>query len=220
MNRTTYHPGPYADGVFDGLSAWMPGEPSPTPDQLAPPPVGRPAQWRGTLRRARTAEGPRGVAIRTSVALRYVGYVFTILLGATLANAAFAGTAWRLAGTLVLFSSSLMCVTAAGGTLFMPHKRSEIIEDLRHFMFQLSLIPATGIAGFDWVVRSYGADPRNQDNFLGLLQNSLPLLYAFTVFIPAIVFVKAVAGRRHLERTQQDDEEAMNTWTRQDWFVR
>lgn len=215
-----YRPGPYADGVFDGLGTWGAGTPSPTPDRLTPTQYARPARWSGTLRNVRATEGPRGVAVRTSVGLRYGGYLLTILLCAGIAHASFAGTAWRLGGTLVLFSSALMVMTAAAGTVFMPHKRSEIVEDLRHFLFQLSILPASGIAAFDWVIRSYTQDPRNQDNFLGLLQNSLPLMYAFTVFIPAIVFLKAVAGRRSLERSQQDDEEALNTWTRQDWYVR
>lgn len=178
------------------------------------------ASWRGTLRRARQAEGPRGVALRWSVLLRYFGYLSVIIVCSAVANAAFAGTPWRMGGTLVLFASCMMTVTASLGCMFMPYKRYEILEDWRHFMFQVSVLPATGIAMFQWVMRAYTANPLNQDNFLGLLSNALPMLFAFTVFIPSVVFVKAVAGRRVLERSQQDDQELIETWTRQDHLMR
>lgn len=177
------------------------------------------ATWRHTLRRARRAEGPRGVALRYSVALRYLGYLLTIVVCSAIANAAYANTAWRLAGTLVLFSAALMSVTAALGAMFVPQKRVQIVEDYRHFLFQVSMLPATGIAVFQWVMRAYTANPAHQDNFLGLLSNTLPLMFAFTVFFPAIVFVKAVAGRRMLDRSQQDDQELLQTWTRQDRYM-
>jgi len=178
------------------------------------------ASWRHILRRARRAEGPRGVALRWSVLLRYVGYLCVIVLCSAVAHASFAGTPWRMGGTLVLFASACMAVTATLGTMFIPYKRTEIVEDFRHFLFQVSILPATGIAVFQWVMRAYTADPRNQDNFLGLLENALPMLFAFTVFVPAVVFVKAVAGRRMLDRSQQDDQELMETWTRQDHLMR
>jgi len=151
--------------------------------------------------------------------MRYAGYLLTIIICAAVANASFAGTPWSMAGTLILFSAACMSVTAALGTLFIPQKRPEIVEEFRHFLFQISMLPATGIAVFQWVLKAYSADPRNQDNFLGLLHNALPLLFAFTVFVPAIVFVKAVAGRRMLDRSQQDDQELMETWTRQDHLM-
>jgi hypothetical protein len=175
--------------------------------------------WRRTWRRVGEIEGKRGKAIRLSVAVRYVVYLLTVLAVAAVANASFGGTAWRLAGTLVLFSAAAMTVTAALGTMLVPHKRDDIVEDFRHFLFQVSLLPAAGIAVFQWVLRVYTDNPLNQDNFLNLLNNTLPLLFAFTVFVPAIVFIKAVAGRRMLDRTQQDDQELMQTWTRQDMFM-
>jgi hypothetical protein len=155
-----------------------------------------------------------------AVLLRYLGYLVVIVLCSAVAHASFAGTPWRMGGTLVLFSSACMAVTAALGTMFIPHKRTEIVEDFRHFLFQVAILPATGIAAFQWVMRAYTADPRHQDNFLGLLQNSLPMLFAFSVFVPAVVFIKAVAGRRTLDRSQQDDQELMETWTRQDHLMR
>lgn len=175
--------------------------------------------WKQTWKRVGEVEGARGKAIRYSVAFKHAGYLLLIIICAAIANASFGGTAWRLAGTLVLFSGAAMTVTAALGMIFIPHKRTNIGEDYRHFLFQVSLFPATGIAVFQWVLKSYTANPQNQDNFLGLLTNTLPLLFAFTVFVPAIVFIKAVAGRRMLDRTQQDDQELMQTWTRQDTFM-
>lgn len=175
--------------------------------------------WRRTWKRVGEIEGPRGKAIRLSVATRYVAYLLVVLGVAAIAHASFAGTAWRLSGTLVLFSAAAMTVTAALGTMLVPHKRDHIVEDYRHFLFQVSLLPSAGIAAFQWVLRLYTDNPMNQDNFLNLLNNSLPLLFAFTIFVPAIVFIKAVAGRRMLDRTQQDDEELMQTWTRQDMFM-
>jgi hypothetical protein len=177
------------------------------------------ASWRGTLSRVRRVEGSRGVAIRYSVGLRYVGYFLVIIACSVIGNASFSGTAWQMAGTLMLFSAAAMTLTATLGAMFIPQKRTEIVEDFRHFLFQIALLPATGIAIFQWVLSSYSEDPRHQDNFLGLLSNSLPLLFAFTVFVPAIVFVKAVAGRRMLDRTQQDDQELMQAWTRQDKYM-
>lgn len=177
------------------------------------------ASWRGTLRRARHSEGSRGVALRYSVGMRYVGYLVVIIICSAIANAAYSGTAWRMAGTLMLFTACAMSVTAALGAMFIPQKRSEIVEDFRHFLFQVAILPATGIAVFQWVMHAYTANPQNQDNFLGLLSNSLPLLFAFTCFVPAIVFVKAVAGRRLLDRSQQDDQELLQTWTRQDRYM-
>lgn len=181
---------------------------------------GKTASWRGTFRRARAAEGPRGIAVRWSVGLRYIGYMVTIIVCSAIGNAAFAGTAWHMAGSLMLFSAAVMTLTAALGCMFIPYKRTEIVEDFRHFLFQVSLLPATGLAVFQWVMIAYNQDPRNADGFLSLLGNSLPLLYGFTVFVPAVVFVKAVAGRRALDRSQQDDQELLQTWTRQDMFMR
>jgi hypothetical protein len=172
--------------------------------------------WRATAARIRAVEGERGMAVRWSVGLRYLAYVGLIIACVAIATATFQGTAWAMGGTLMLFSAATMCVTAALGSLFMPQKRVEIGEELKHFLFQISVLPGTGIAVFIWVMNSYTADPAHQDNFLGLLHNSLPILYAFTVFFPALVFIKAVAGRRTLDRTQQDDSELMATWTRQD----
>jgi hypothetical protein len=172
--------------------------------------------WRQTAARVRAVEGERGMAVRWSVGLRYLAYVGLIITCVAVTNATFRGTAWSMGGTLMLFSAAVMCVTAALGSMFMPQKRVEIAEELKHFLFQISVLPGTGIAVFIWVMNGYMSNPQNQDNFLGLLHNSLPILYAFTVFFPAIVFIKAVAGRRTLDRTQQDDSELMATWTRQD----
>lgn len=177
------------------------------------------AAWRQTVQRVVAVEGPRGIAIRWSVAFRYLTYLAVIGLCAALVHHSFAGTAWESSSTLLLFSASLQAMTAALGCAFMPQDRPEIVQDFRHFLFQIALLPATAIAMFDWVLRAYMSDPRNNDNFLGLMANSLPIIFAFTLFTPAIIFVKAVAGRRTLSRTQQDDAEMMQTWTRQDPYL-
>lgn len=176
--------------------------------------------WRNTLARVKRVEGERGIAVRTSVFVRYAAYVGVLLLCIAITHATFRGTAWSMGGTLMLVSAAIMCTSAALGTMFLPQKRAEIVEELRHFLFQISVIPGTAIALFIWVMNAYVSSDGQGDNFMGLLHNALPILYAFTVFFPALIYVKAVAGRRVLDRTQQDDQELMSTWTRQDRWIR
>jgi hypothetical protein len=178
------------------------------------------SQWRATLERIRRVEGPRGYAVRGSVAFKWAAQVLFVLIAAAICHAAFAGTSYSSMGTLVLFSAAVMAVTAAIGTMFIPHKRPEIIEEFRHVLFHLCLAPAVALSGFTWVMGEYLSDPRNGDAALNSIQGYLPIICLFTVVAPAFVLVKMVSGRRHLDRSSQDDAELMSTWTRQDRWVR
>lgn len=176
-------------------------------------------QWRGTLARIRRVEGPRGIAVRGSVAFKWATHVLWVVLAAAICHAAFSGTSYSSMGTLVLFSAAVMAVTAALGTMFIPHKRPEIIEEFRHVLFHLCLAPSVCLAGFNWVMGSYLSDARNGDAALNSIHGYLPVICLFTVLAPALVLVKMVSGRRHLDRSSQDDAELMSTWTRQDRWV-
>jgi hypothetical protein len=176
--------------------------------------------WSATMARVRRVEGPRGTAIRVTVVLRWLAHVFAVILAAGIMHAAFAETSFHAMGTLMMFSAAVMAVTGALGTMFIPTKRPEIIEEFRHCLFHLCLAPAVALAAFSWVLDSYIGDARNGDQALSSIGHYLPMLCAFTVLAPAVVFVKMVSGRRHLDRSAADDAEMMATWTRQDRWVR
>lgn len=176
-------------------------------------------QWRTTIERVRRVEGPRGIAVRGSVAFKWATHVLWVVLSAAILHAAFSGTAYASMGTLLLFSAAVMAVTAALGTMFIPHKRPEIIEEFRHVLFHLCLAPAVSIAAFSWAMGSYLSDPRNGDAAVNSIHGYMPLMCLFAVLGPALVLVKMVSGRRHLDRSSQDDAEMMATWTRQDRYV-
>ena len=134
-------------------------------------------------------------------------------------RAVFTDTSWALASRLMLVSAAVMVITAVIGSWFFPDKRPELTEQLRHFLFQIMLLPSTAVAGILWLMRTFGTNPDTQDHFLGLLHNSLPIIFLFTVVIPAVIFVKMVASLPFLDRSRVDDEEAIRRWMRQDPYV-
>jgi hypothetical protein len=176
--------------------------------------------WRRTWRQALNVEGARARTIRVSVAVRYVWYLLVVLGVTAVISTLFADSRYSMAGVLVLFASTTILFTGAVGTMFMPHQRPELVEEVRHYLFQLMLFPALAVAVLVQVIHSYTQDPQRSDGFFDLLAWSLPIMFMVTVVLPPIIFVKAVAGRRHLERSQRDDEEAMAGWSRQDWHQR
>ena len=53
----------------------------------------------------------------------------------------------HLAGGATFGAATVMLVVAAVGTALYPTHRQTIIDQLRHYMFGLTLFPATGLAG-------------------------------------------------------------------------
>lgn len=173
--------------------------------------------WRATFARVFEVEGERGLALRYSVVARYAAYLGVILACCGLAHFAFVGTTYSSAGIILLFCSTTMVVAAAAGTMFMPHRRDKVITDLRTFLFSGVLFPTAAESVFAWVLRT---SSNGTDGFMGLLQTALPVMFMANTVIPALVFLKTVAGQRALERTQSSDAEMMATWTRQDDWQR
>lgn len=173
--------------------------------------------WRATAARVRHVEGPRGLALRWSVALRYLAYLGVIIGCTAIIGAAFAGTRWSYGAPIVLFSAAVMLGTAALGTMFLADRRPKILEELRKFLFQMLLFPSTSIALGHWFLRRYTSDPGAQNDFLGLLDTYLPVFFLLPALLSCIVFVRMISGLRYLDRSQADAEEALNTWSRQDF---
>jgi hypothetical protein len=176
--------------------------------------------WRATISRVRHVEGPRGVAVRWSVGLRYLAYLGVVVGCSALVDFAFAGTRWSYGGTIMLFSAAGMLLTASLGTMFMPDRRAEVLDELRRFLFQMLLFPSTAIALAHWFLRRFTTDPGQRNDFLQLLDSYLPVFFLLPAVLSLIVFVKAISGFRVLNKSRQDSEEMMNTWTRQDWHQR
>lgn len=175
------------------------------------------ASWRSTAARVRHVEGPRGMALRWSIGLRYLAYLGVIIGCSAVIGAAFAGTRWAYGGSIVLFSAAGMLATATLGTMFLPDRRTEVLEEMRKFLFQMLLFPSTAIALGHWFLRSYTSDPGTQNDFLSLLDTYLPMFFLLPALLSLIVFVKMIVGMRYLDRSQSDAEELLNTWSRQDY---
>lgn len=210
--RRRGHVPAYAADPVDGVQ-W--GAEWPGGEAAAPP---RPGTLRAMVDNVRATEGDRGLAARKALAFKYAAYAATIAVCVGVVNAAFAGTSWASAPKILAVAVTVITVTAAAGTVFASADRPDIIDQFRHYLFGLTLFPATGIAIFSAAMRSYSADPSNGDNFIGLLSNSLPMIYAFTAFAPALVFVKVIAGMRTINRSTLDDQETIAAYTRQDGY--
>lgn len=228
---TDLDPSPFRDPTGAPTGAPVVGEPTPRfptgPDgeqlHLIGPAAWKAAtqanlrSWRATAARVRHVEGPRGMALRWSIGLRYLAHLGVIIVCSAVINAAFAGTRWSYGGSIVLFSAAAMCVTAAFGTMFLADRRTEILEELRKFLFQMLLFPSTALALGHWFLRRYTSDPGTQNDFLSLLDTYLPMFFLLPALLSLIVFVKMIAGMRFLDRSRSDAEELLNTWSRQDY---
>lgn len=199
-------------GVPQKDPSWQPhhGEPMPGPHRPLPTPM------------VRMVEGLRGISTRTAVYLRYVASFLGVVLCSSLTQWAMSDSGgWRNGGIFMFWSALLMVVTAAVGSWFYANHRNEIIEQLKHYLFGIALIPGTALSLINRAAAGLFASPSGQsDAFLSATANALPLLVFITVVIPAALFVKMVAGMRHLHRSRLDDEEAMLTYTRNDGWMR
>lgn len=161
-------------------------------------------------------EGPRGRSTRAAVAFRYAAYLGTILVCVAATHAAFAAVPGAASGGWwMLASAAFQLIVAVAGTWFFPNKRPEIVEQARHYVFGMTVFPGTGVALFMWATRAM-SDANSTDIFVSSLNRALPYLYFLPVVLPAIIFVKTVAGLRTLNRVQLDDQELLATLTRND----
>lgn len=167
-------------------------------------------------------EGQRGRSVRATIYLRHVTYLLVILICSGATQKMLSTTpSVNNGGMWMLFSATLILLTGAVGGLFYRNHRNEIIEQARHFLFGISLLPGTGIAVLMWATRGVMSSSAASSSVLTTaFQNALPLLFFATVIIPALIFVKVIAGMRNLHRSRLDDQEAMSLWTRQDRYVR
>lgn len=189
--------------------------------ETTPHPPGRTSP-RGVASRLRRVEGPRGYSLRTSVALRYATYLVVLVACCALTQGALDGAPRADGGGRWMFlSSAVMLLSASVGTGFYPNHRNEIIEQVRHFVFGIAVLPGTGLAIIMWAAESFLSSPgATSDPFASTLEVALPIIFFCTVIIPCLVFIKVIAGIRHLHRSRLDDEEMMALYTRQDGHQR
>lgn len=169
--------------------------------------------------RARTQnEGKRGIATRTVVMLRYTAYMFTLILASVLTD-----TLLKMAGTtayggqLMWFSAFLMTIVAVAATVLYPTQRENTIEQYRHYVFGMSVLPGTAIAIIIWALRNVITSPAVADDTLAsLLGFAVPAIFVCTVIIPPIVFVKMITGYHSLHKSSATDTEMVSSVTRQD----
>ena len=164
-----------------------------------------------------TVEGPRAAATRASVYLRYVGYFLAIAIGAGVTSACFAQVPGATSGgEWMLLSISFQLAVATIGSVAFPAKRPEINQQIRGYIFGYTLLPGTGIAIFMWAARHLSTGPTGTDVFVNSLNAALPWLYFLPIILPAVIFLKTVAGMRIINREQMDDQETMRLYTRND----
>ena len=177
-----------------------------------------PAVKRLASRRARRHrnEGLRGVSVRATVVLRYLSYWFIIVLAGAITHYCFKSVPEASSGGIWLMAScAFQLATAAAGSLFAAHRRDEIIEQLRAYVFGYTVVPGLGVAVFMWVARnmvSSGSD----DLFIRTAVSALPWIYFIPVLIPAVIFLRMVAGFRTIDKIGLDDEELLQIYTRND----
>jgi hypothetical protein len=168
-----------------------------------------------------TFEGPRGASVRASVGLRYVSYGLVIILGSVVTGACLASTPGASSGgEWMLLSSAFQLATAVLGSWFVPPKRPEIIQQVRAYVFGYTVLPGTGIAVFMWAASHMTTSSTNPDVFITAIQSALPWIFFLPIILPAVIFMKSVAGMRVLNREQLDDQENMKVLTRNDGYQR
>jgi hypothetical protein len=162
-------------------------------------------------------EGPRGRSTRNAVWLRYLSYFLTIVLAAGITQACFASVQGaQSGGQWLLLSASFQLAVAAIGSFMFSNRRAEIIRQVRSYVFGYTVFPGAGLAIFMWSARHLTAGASANDIFVNTLNNALPWIYFLPVVLPAVIFLKTVAGMRSLRREQLSDQELMRTYKRQD----
>lgn len=167
-----------------------------------------------------TFEGPRGTSIRWSVWLRYAGYFLAIVFCCALTQACFNQVAGaQSGGEWMLLSVGFQLAVAAVGSWAFANRRPEINQQVRSHIFGYTVLPGTGVAIFMWSARHLSSN-NGTDVFVNSLNSALPWIYFLPIILPAIIFLKSVAGMRVIHREQMDDEEIMKTFTRNDRLQR
>jgi len=164
-------------------------------------------------------EGPRGLSTRASVYLRHVAYWFLVIMCSAITHWCFHHVNKYLIGGEMMFALAMLTLAAAAvGTLFYTNQRNEILSQARHYTFGLMLLPGTVLALIIAGAQTLAGPAANasNDQFMAVLLTGLPMVYFATVVIPPILFIKMLAGIRHLHRSKLDDQEMMTLWTRQD----
>ena len=164
-----------------------------------------------------TVEGPRGASTRASVWLRYVAYFVTIVICSGITSACFAQVPGATSGgEWMLLCVAFQLAIASIGSWMFANRRPEINQQVRSYIFGYTLFPGTGIAILMWSARHLTAGPTGTDVFVNSLNSALPWLYFLPIILPAVIFLKTVAGMRMIHREQMDDQEIMRTYTRND----
>jgi hypothetical protein len=174
---------------------------------------------RGIRRRA--TEGPRGASVRAAVWLRYAGYLGLIIICSGITQVCFSKINDAHSGGEWMFLSACfqLCVAAVGSWAF-ANRRPEIIHQMRSYVFGYTVLPGTGIALFMWAASHIAVGPSGTDVFVNSLNTALPWLYFLPIILPCVIFTKAVAGMRTINRETMDDQEIMTTYTRNDEMQR
>lgn len=175
-----------------------------------------PAPHRGT--RIATFEGPRGYSTRAAVFARHAAYLLTIILCSSITHFAMqaAGPYMLDGGTVMLFMSAFTLLVGALATAGYPAHRNQIIEEVRHYVFGLMVLPGTGVATILWVFKGLLSSQANPDAFSRTVDFGLLLVFGTLMVMPPVVFVKLMSGIRTLARSTRDDQEMMSVWSRQD----
>lgn len=166
--------------------------------------------------RRRRNEGLRGVSVRVSVLFRYLTYWFVIVLSGAVAHYCFRSVPEAGSGGIWLMAScTFQLVIAVLGTMFAAHRRTEIIEQLRGFLFGYTIGPGIGVAVFMWVARNFVAGGA-EDLFIRTAVAALPWIYFIPILVPAVIFLRLVAGFKTIDKVGLDDEEILQIYTRND----
>jgi len=166
-----------------------------------------------------TFEGPRGLSMRSSVYLRHVAYFLIIVLCSAVSDFCFRSVGqYAIGGKLMFAMCVLVMMVAAAGTAFYTNQREEIIEQARHYVFGLMLLPGTALALIMWAAQSMAGTSQeaSSDQFMHIMMIGLPMVYFGSVILPPVLFVKMLTGMHNLHRSRLDDEELVAIWTRQD----
>jgi len=188
----------------------------------APDPSAASADPLSRFRLRMYSEGPRSIATRSSVWLRYCVYMLTILGGCLLTHIALnaAGTT-AYGGALMWLSCFIITSTAAAATVLYPTRRNDTISQFRHYIFGYCVFPGTAIAILIWALSSVVTSPTaNDDTMASLLRFAIPAVFVCTVVIPPIIFVKLIAGYHTMYTSLATDQEVMTSLTRQDQLQR
>lgn len=179
-----------------------------------------PAPHRGT--RILTNEGPRGYSTRAAVYARHAAYLLVILLCSSLTHICMraAGPYSIDGGAVMLFMAALTLAVGALGTASYPAQRNQILEQVRHYVFGLMVLPGTGVAAVLWIVKGLITSQANPDAFSRTVDLGLLMLFGTLMIMPPVVFLKLMSGIRTLARSTRDDQEMMSVWSRQDGFQR